>query len=127
MEAKLILDLVIKYGETYWLAAFIVSSWVLLIGFFFYATVEASWNRLKIGIKILVLPVVLFFGVLDILFDAIFGSIMYLEFPFKHWFNGRFTFSQRCEYHWDAPGYRGVIADAYCFLLNSILPGHCKK
>lgn len=124
MEAQIIFDLVLKFGKAYWLAAFVAASWALLLGFFFYAGVESSWNRLKIGIKILVLPIVVVFGILDFLFDAVFGSIMYLELP--GWFSGRFTFSMRCEYHRYDSGFRGVIADAYCYLLNSIVPGHCK-
>lgn len=120
-----IINLVMQYAEEYWFAAYLVLSWLLLIGFFFYATVEASWNRLKIGIKLLVLPVVIVFGLLDVIFDVVFGTIMFLEPP--GWFSGRFTFSQRCEHHWNDAGLRGVFADAYCYTLNSILPGHCKK
>ncbi|HQS59958.1 MAG: hypothetical protein B7Y56_03375 [Gallionellales bacterium 35-53-114] len=124
MEMK-ILTLAMQYAEEYWFVAYLASAWLLLIGFFIYATVEASWHRLKIGIKILVAPVVIVFGLLDVIFDFVFGSIMFLEPP--GWFSGRFTFSQRCEHHWNDEGLRGVIADAHCFLLNSILPGHCRK
>lgn len=72
MELQVI-NLILKYGEQYWIAAYMMSAWILLVGFFFYATVEASWHRLKIGIKILVLPVVILFGLLDVLFDTVFG------------------------------------------------------
>lgn len=118
-------QMMIELAKEYLFSTFIIASWLLLLGFFFYATVQTSWNRLRIGIKILVLPVVIVFGVLDFAFDTIFGTIMYLELP--GWFSGRFTFSQRCEHHWNDAGFRGVIADAYCFTLNSILPGHCQK
>ena len=107
------------------LFGFLAYSVLLLWGFALYATVEASWSRLKIGIKLLYAPIVIVFGIADVIFDSIFGTIMYLELP--GWFSGRWSFSQRCEHHMDDTSWRGVIAGAYCFTLNSILPGHCKN
>jgi hypothetical protein len=74
-------ELLMKYAQEYWLPLLLFSSWLLLIGFFFYATVEVSWHRLKIGIKILVLPVVIVFGLLDILFDTVVGTVLFCELP----------------------------------------------
>jgi hypothetical protein len=103
---------------------FAIYTYALLTGFFFYAGVMAAWPRLLFGIKLLVAPVVLIFGVADIVFDTVFGSVMYLELP--GWFSKRFTFSQRCEHHMSDAGFRGVIAGAYCFTLNTVVPGHCR-
>jgi hypothetical protein len=101
---------------------FIVISLSLFYGFVFYAGCIQAWNRLLIGAKILLLPPVLIFGIVDILFNSTFGTIMFLEFPTLH----LITFSKRCEYHMHEANWRGSIAGAYCFLLNCIIPGHCE-
>jgi len=95
-------------------------TYVLFIGFFFYAAALQAWNRLKIGIKILVAPALCVFGVIDIAFNVVVGSIIFWELPFVH----GLTFSQRCSYHLTTPGYKGKVAGAFSVPLNAVLPGH---
>lgn len=100
-------------------------AWLLLIGFIFYAGALAAWDDMKIGIKILIAPAILVFFIMDVIFDTVAGTILFREVP--GWFEKRFTFSQRCEYHWLDEGFSGSVAGAFCFLLNSISKNHCRK
>lgn len=121
-----ILKFILPYINWQSLGIFAAYTWFLLIGFFVYVTAVTSWPRMLIGIKILVSPVIVIFGVADVIFDTVAGTIMFgLEPP--GWFEKRFTFSARCEYHVNDAGFKGVIADAFCFTLNTISPGHCDK
>lgn len=104
------------------MVTFIVVSLALFYGFVFYAGCVKAWPRLLIGVKILLLPPVIAFGILDVAFNIIFGTMIFLELPSF----SLITFSKRCEYHMHDTTWRGSIADSYCFLLNSILPGHCE-
>lgn len=102
----------------------LVYTWLLLIGFMVYDSAKEAWPRMKVGIKILVSPVLIVFGVSDVLFDATAGTVMF-GFELPGWHKSRFTFSSRCAYHKKDSGFRGVIARAFCTTLNSIMPGHC--
>jgi len=94
--------------------------WIYLLfqGFLIYASLKQSWYRLKIGIKILELPVLLIFGIADILFNAIVGSILFLELP------STLTFSARLRHHIYSIGWRGVMAGAISVPLNAVFIGH---
>jgi hypothetical protein len=105
------------------MVAFILISLLLFYGFVFYAGCVQAWPRLLIAVKILLLPPVIFFGLLDIVFNITFGTLMFLELPSFH----LITFSKRCEHHMGENNWRGSIANAYCFLLNSVIPEHCQK
>jgi hypothetical protein len=107
------------------ITAFILCSILLFYGFTFYATVYGVWNRLNLFVKVIYSPVIIVFGVADVLYDTIFGTVIYLELP--GWMDGRITFSRRCEYHMQDTGFRGKIARTFCKLLNTIMPGHCKQ
>jgi hypothetical protein len=100
-------------------------SWLLLIGFIFYAGALSAWGNMRIGIKILIAPALIIFFFADVIFDMVAGTILFRELP--GWTEKRFTFSQRCEYHWLDAGFNGSVAGAFCFLLNSISKNHCEN
>lgn len=101
-----------------------VIAWVLLwlyvlyLGFFMYAAAKHSWWKLKVGHKALIAPALLFFGLIDVAFNFVIGSILFLEPP------RTLTFSQRCSYHLHDGGWRGKVAGAFAVLLNAVDEGH---
>ena len=100
-----------------WVALF---AYALLLGFLAYAAAKHAWWRLKIGIKLLLVPAFLFFGVLDVAFNLTFGSLLFLDVPRE------LTFSQRCSRHLYDLGWRGRVAGAFSVPLNAIDPGHIR-
>ena len=102
---------------------YIVYSVLLFYGFVFYAGALQAWNRALIGQKIILLPPLIVFGLADILFRCTFGMLMFLELPTID----TITFSKQCESHYHEAGWRGSLAGAFCFLLNTFIPGHCQK
>lgn len=94
--------------------------YLLFLGFMIYAASKRAWNRLKIGIKILLAPVLVVFGVIDVLFNAVIGSIIFLEPP------RTMTFSQRCSSHLYRNDWRGSVAGAFSVPLNAIDPDHIR-
>jgi hypothetical protein len=105
------------------MVTFILTSLGLFYGFVFYAGALQAWDRALIGQKIILAPPLVFFGLLDVVFNVTFGTIMFLELPSFH----LITFSKRCEFHMADNNWRGSIAGAYCFLLNTFIPDHCQK
>lgn len=99
---------------------FIGVTYLLFLGFLMYAAVAQSWTRLKIGIKILLAPALLFFGAIDVAYNILVGSILFWEFP-PCW-----TFSQRCSIHLYDKGIRGKIAGAFSVPLNAVLKDHIR-
>lgn len=94
--------------------------YVLFQGFLIYASVKRAWPRLKIGIKVMQVPILLVFGLIDVLFNIVIGSILFLELP------RQLTFSQRCCVHLHDTGWRGSIAGAFSVPLNVIDEGHIR-
>lgn len=107
------------------ITTFILYSILLLYGFALYASVRSAWERLSVWVKLAYAPVIIVFGIADVLYDTLFGTILYFELP--GWLAGRMTFSQRCEHHMDSEGRRGSIARSFCHILNAIMPGHCQS
>lgn len=95
--------------------------YLLFLGFTMYASIIQAWWKLKIGIKIMLVPVLLVFGGLDASFDLVVGSILFLELPRK------FTFSQRLCRHLNDAGWRGHVAGAFAVPLNAIYPDHIHR
>lgn len=58
--------------------------------------------------------------VLDVVFNVLIGSVLFLEFP--HW--RRLTFTARCKRHMGASTWRGDVARFFCDALN-IFEQHC--
>lgn len=102
---------------------FVISSLLLFYGFVFYAGCVQAWPRMLIGFKILVAPVLLVFGIADVLFRCTFGSLMFLDLPTM----ATITFSKQCESYMEDSGWRGAVANAYCFLLNTFIQDHCQR
>lgn len=98
----------------------LVWMYVLFLGFLIYAAAKRAWPRLKIGIKVLLAPALLAFGLIDVLFNIVIGTILFLELP-TTW-----TFSQRCSRHLHDAGWRGSIAGAFSVPLNVVDEGHVR-
>lgn len=94
--------------------------YVLYLGFFMYAAAKHSWRKLKIGHKVMVAPALLFFGLIDVAFNIVIGSMLFLELP------RTLTFSQRCSSHFYDLGWRGKIAGAFSVPLNAVDEGHIR-
>jgi len=94
--------------------------YLLFLGFLIYAASKHSWSRLKVGIKILLLPVLIVFGMIDVLFNMTIGSVLFLELPHT------MTFSQRCAMNLYRNDWRSSVARAFAVPLNAIDPGHIR-
>lgn len=94
--------------------------YLLFLGFLIYAASKHAWHRLKIGIKILLAPVLIVFGIIDVLFNIVVGTVLFLELP------RTMTFSQRCSRHLYRNDWRGTVARAFAVPLNAIDPEHIR-
>jgi uncharacterized membrane protein len=94
------------------------SIYVLFLGFLIYASVLQAWDKLKIGIKVLLAPVLIIFGGADILFNFTIGSLLFLERAHTY------TFSQRLCQHLNDADWKGHLAGAFSVPLNAIYPDH---
>jgi hypothetical protein len=92
--------------------------YLLFLGFLIYAAVMQAWSRLKIGLKVLLAPVLLAVGGLDVAFNLVVGTVLFWERP------KQFTFSHRCCQHLNDPTWRGHVAGAFSVPLNAIFPNH---
>ena len=102
------------------LALFLVWSYALLGGFLIYVSIHKEWYMLAPLVKLVLLPFMLFYFV-DIGFNFVFGTLLFLERPYE------LTLTQRCDRHLKDTGFRGSIARALCnHLLNPFEPDHCK-
>ena len=96
---------------------------IFFYGFQWYAGVLQAWSRMHLIWRLVSLPPFLIFGAMDVLWNIILGSIIYLEWPFIH----GVTFSQRTQYWYHEAGWRNTYllgARNWASLLNSIQPGH---
>ncbi len=96
----------------------LIYTYLLFIGFAMYASIIQAWNKLKIGIKIIYAPVLIIFGLADILFNLTIGSLLFWERAYTY------TFSQRLCSHLNDVGWKGHLAGAFSVPLNAICPGH---
>lgn len=90
---------------------------IMYYGFEWYAGVTQSWERKSKYLRWLDLPPIAIFGTIDVIFNILFGSILYKEWPFVH----GITFSQRTQYWADQGSSMGLWWKTQ---LNKILPGH---
>jgi len=92
-------------------------------GFIYYAGVVRVWDEMLIGQKIVASPPLVVFGLVDVLIlRCILGTIIFIELPTM----ATITFSKQCESHMDEDNWRGKIARAFCFLLNTFIRAHCQ-
>lgn len=102
--------------------------YALYVGFFVYAAASSAWNRMLIGHKVLIAPVLLLFGLVDVLFNVTLGALMFWEEPLPQtgmwWYQRDWTFSQRCCRWYRASGWRGSLAGAWSVPLNAVYPKH---
>jgi len=99
---------------------FIIGAYLLLAGFLIYSSAHRAWNGLKPVVKAILSPFMLFYLV-DVAFNLIFGSIMFLELPMQ------LTLTARCREHLKDTNFRGTIARALCnHMMDPFDPGHCK-
>lgn len=90
------------------------------LGFLAYSSAKQAWFRLKIGVRVLLIPAFLFFGLIDVVFNITAGTLLFLEVPRD------LTFSQRCSRHLCDAGWRGKVANAFAVPLNAIDPNHIR-
>jgi hypothetical protein len=101
------------------LALFVLEwTYALLLGFTMYASIIQAWDRLKIGMKVLLAPVLIVFGGADVLFNFTVGSALFWERAYT------LTFSQRLCQHLNDVDWRGHLAGAFSVPLNAIYPDH---
>lgn len=93
-------------------------TYFLFVGFAVYASFIQAWDKLKIGIKVLYAPVLIVFGLADVVFNFTIGSAMFLERA------KTLTFSQRLNAHLNDPNWRGQLAGAFSVPLNALYPNH---
>jgi len=99
---------------------FITWAYALFASFLIYASVRRAWHSLKPVVKLLLIPFMVLW-LLDVGFNFIFGTMMFLELP-RQW-----TLSARCALHKRDYGFRGTLARAICnHLLNPFDPNHCE-
>ena len=92
--------------------------YALFACFAMYAAIIQAWSKLKIGIKVLYAPMLIVFGLMDVLFNFTFGSLLF-------WERARtYTFSQRLSSHLNDTDWKGRISKAFAIPLNAIYPGH---
>lgn len=102
------------------LLLFLAWSYALLGGFLIYSAAHRAWNTLKPVVKIILSPFMIFWFV-DVGFNLIFGSLIFLERPHE------LTFTKRCDSWLHAMDWRGTIARAICnHLLNPFDTLHCQ-
>ena len=102
------------------LATFVSMFYALLGSFLIYAAVHRNWSKLKPVTKFLLGPFIGLYPI-DVVFNVVFGSIMFLEFP------AQLTFSERCNLHTQDTNWRGSLAGFFCENLNTFDPGHCSR
>jgi hypothetical protein len=70
--------------------------------------------------KVGILPWAVVGVTLDLAFNVVAGTLMYMELPQE------LTFTSRCKRHIHSPGWRSHIARWWQRQLNQISPGHVK-
>ncbi len=103
-----------------YLTLILAFSYLMLIGFLIYAATKHAWYELKFGMKVLIAPAIIVFACIDVLFNVIIGSLMFIELPTQ------LTFSERCIKHYKQNTWRGSIARAFSIPLNAIDKDHIK-
>jgi len=91
----------------------------LLVVYVLYAYTYTRQNTSVVA-KILYWIVTGIGAVLDMVVNVTYGTLIFLDWP-KEW-----LLTQRIERLKSKSGYRGKLATKLCWLLNYILPAHCK-
>ena len=102
------------------MVVFILSFYALIAGFFMYAAVKPVWNKFETLEKIILFPFSVFYLV-DVFFNFVFGTIIFLEPP------RQLTFTARCSQYLDDNTWRGTRARIFCKRMNIVQPNHCHK
>lgn len=100
---------------------FVVGWYALILCFIaiMHAKLRMEAGELSRFWKINLAPIGLLGLVLDVAFNFIVGTVLYLETPRE------FTFTSRCKRHKVKGGRRGDMARWWCKQLEQIEPGHC--
>jgi len=101
--------------------------WLTSLTWIFYLAImnlKKEKKNLRLGAKILGYPMLILGFFLDVMFNIIVGSIMFLEFPRIK----ELLFTARVSRHNDSPTWRGNVARWFCtHLLDQFDPSgkHC--
>lgn len=97
---------------------FLLSAYLLYAGFLIYSATHRVWKTLSVFSKISLGPFLMFYPV-DVVFNFIFGSVLFLERPWMY------TFSGRLKGHLQDTNWRGKIARRLWFdLIIPFDPDH---
>lgn len=97
---------------------FLVCAYLLYAGFLIYAAVHRVWRGLSLFSKVSLAPFWIFYPV-DVAFNFVFGSILFMEPPLMY------TFSGRLKLHLFDTNWRGVVARRLWFdLIIPFDPDH---
>ena len=102
----------------------IAITYLLYLHFIAYAAIYAAkksgtLQQLPLPAKGAAIVILACAVILDVLFNATVGTVMFLELP-KTW-----MFTTRCEMHMNEEGWRGDLARWCCKWLNPIQTNHC--
>jgi hypothetical protein len=92
--------------------------WLFMLGFILYAGCQNAIAKRKWLVLVIPAPVLIVFGLADVLFNQLFGRLIFWEWRYT------LTFSQRLDCHVFDEGWRGSIARELGWLLDVFLPGH---
>jgi hypothetical protein len=99
---------------------FLLYIWAFYLGFVLYAGCQNAIAQKAWAVLIPCAPVIIVAGLMDVMFNATFGTLMFWEWDHS------FTFSERLDYHYLSLGWRGSLARDIGGVLDHILPGHIK-
>jgi hypothetical protein len=94
--------------------------WVFYLGFIFYAGCQNAIVQKRWRVLIPALPVLFVAGVMDVLFNQIFGRLLFWEIT------STWTFSQRLDLHYKDIDWRGNRSRKIGSAVDSILPNHIR-
>lgn len=96
----------------------IIYIYLFYICFVVYAGCQSAIINKKWSALIPVLPILLIAGLMDIVFNQIFGRILFLEWKYT------LTFSERLDLHFHDMTWRGTLARDIGDYIDKILPMH---
>ena len=99
---------------------YIISIYLFYIGFVVYAGCQVAIYNRKWLVIIPCVPIILLAGLIDVLFNQVFGRLMFWEMKFT------FTFSERLDLHFHDSDWRGRVAHSIGDAIDQILPNHIK-
>lgn len=92
--------------------------YLFYLGFVVYAGCQNAIKEKAWLVILPCLPILLVAGAIDVLFNQVFGRLLFLELKYT------MTFSERLDVHFLEASWRGSVARSIGNALNKILPKH---